>query len=208
MDPDAEPFTWPRPYVAWVGNLKPRKRPELIPRIADALAPHGIDLVVAGPAQDVRYRWLTGSQTAHPNLHHVGTPTPQGITGLLAGARCLAVTAMPEGFSNVMIQAWWGGTPTVTLDYDPDGVVASEGLGAVAGGDGPADVQRFLDHVVRFATAGATADATADDADVAASGVRAAAFARANFSADGVLDALEDLLSGLDAPGPAGGRAS
>ncbi len=197
MDPDAELFTWPRPYVAWVGNLKPRKRPELIPRIADALAPHGIDLVVAGPAQDVRYRWLTEAQAAHPNLHHIGTPTPQGITGLLAGARCLAVTAMPEGFSNVMIQAWWGGTPTVTLDYDPDGVVAGEGLGAVAGGDGPEDLQRFLEQVVRFATGEDATDRDNDDtaSEVVTSGVRAAAFARARFSADGVLDALEGLLS-------------
>jgi len=192
MDPASEPFDWPRPYVAWVGNLKPRKRPELIPRIADALARHDVDLVVAGPAQDARYGWLTGVLPQHPNLHHVGTPSPAQVTGLLADARCLAVTAMPEGFSNVMIQAWWGGTPTVTLDYDPDGLVASEGLGAVAGGDDQEHVERFLEHIVRFTT-GASPGSSSEDA-VRASGDRAAAFARARFAETAVLDALEELL--------------
>ncbi len=196
MDPVLEPFVWPRPYVAWVGNLKPRKRPELIPRIAAALAPHHIDLVVAGPAQDARYGWLTAPLPDHPNMHHVGTPSPAQVTGILAGARCLAVTAMPEGFSNVMIQAWWGGTPTVTLDYDPDGLVAAEGLGAVARGCGEEHIESFLEQVVRFATgASAEARATVGAADdVRASGERAEAFARARFAGDAVLDALEGLL--------------
>jgi glycosyltransferase involved in cell wall biosynthesis len=185
MDPAAEPFVWPRSYVAWVGNLKPRKRPELIPRIADALVRHDIDLVVAGPAQDERYHWLTGPLREHPNLHHVGTLTPVQVTGLLAGARCLAVTAMPEGFSNVMIQAWWGGTPTVTLDYDPDGMVAGEGLGAVAGGDGAADVERFLAHVVRFSI---------EERDRSSAGQRPGLFARERFGEAAVLAALEGLL--------------
>jgi glycosyltransferase involved in cell wall biosynthesis len=203
MDPTAEPFSWPRPYVAWVGNLKPRKRPELIPRIAAALAPHGVDLVVAGPVRDPRYRWLAEPVQGHPNLHHVGTPTPQGVTGLLAGARCLAVTAMPEGFSNVMIQAWWGATPTVTLDYDPDGMVEAEGLGAVAGGADAAGIDRFLDHVVHFALG-------ESDAAVAAAGARAAVAARARFAAGPVLDALEGLLDQVSGPGGPGrdvGRA-
>jgi len=182
MDPHVEPFAWPRRYVAWVGNLKPRKRPELIPSIADALEAHGIDLVVAGPAQDARYRWLTEPQAAHPNLHHVGAPSPAQVTGLLAGARCLAVTAMPEGFSNVMIQAWWGGTPTVTLDYDPDGVVVAQRLGSVAEGD----VARFISDVVRIATD--------PDPGMADAGARAAVWARAQFAPAAVLDALERLL--------------
>ena len=197
MDPGAEPFAWPRPFVAWVGNLKPRKRPEMIPLIAEALEPHGVDLVVAGPLQDPRYRWLVEPLAEHPNLHHVGSPRPAQVTGLLAEARCLAVTAMPEGFSNVMIQAWWGGTPTVTLDYDPDGVVEREGLGAVAGGRGPADVERFLAQVVRFAGEGETAT---EGAAAAGAGARAERFARSRFAPEKVIDALETLLDEVAGP--------
>jgi glycosyltransferase involved in cell wall biosynthesis len=193
MDPalaDARPFSHPRPFVAWVANLKPRKRPEHLPALADALAPYGIDLLVAGPVQDERYAWLAEPLAQHPNLHHLGVLTTPEVVALLTAARCLAVTAMPEGFSNVMLQAWWAGTPTVTLDYDPDGLVAAEGLGAVADGD----IDRFHREVLRFATG------TATDADDV--GARAAALARARFAPDVVLEGLEDLLRrAIDASG-------
>ena len=190
---DGAPFAHPRPFVAWVGNLKPRKRPELIPTLADALAPHGVDLIVVGPAQDARYAWLTGPLEQHPNLHALGALPTHEVVSLLAAARCLAVTAMPEGFSNVMIQAWWGATPTVTLDYDPDGLVRSEGLGAVADGD----VARFLDEVIRFS-----------NGDGHPAGRRAAAFARERFAQGRVLDELEVLLTrAVSAARPHGGRA-
>lgn len=183
MDPAQVAFDWPRPYVAWVGNLKARKRPELCLDIARALAPHGIDLVVAGPVQDERYRWLTRPVPHVVNLHHVGQLTPAEVTGLVAGARALAVTSMPEGFSNVMIQAWWGGTPTVTLEYDPDGLVGAAGLGAVADGD----VERFLAETVRIARD--------EDGAGSAAGVRAARLARERFAQGPILDRLEALLA-------------
>ena len=190
---DGPSFDHPRPYVAWVANLKPRKRPDLLPALADALAPHGVDLVVAGPAQDARYAWLTRPLPDHPNLHHVGALGTREVVALVAGARCLAVTAMPEGFSNAMIQAWWAGTPTVTLDYDPDGLVAAERLGAVADGD----VAGFHAEVVRFAT---------DDAAAREAGARAARLARDRFGAEGVLDALERLLTDAVDTRPVSGR--
>lgn len=180
MDPRVEAFAWPRPFVAWVGNLKSRKRPELIPAIADALAPHGADLLVVGPAVDARAAALLDA-AGRPNLHRLGPFTPTQVSGVLAAARCLAVTARPEGFSNVMIQAWWGGTPTVTLDYDPDGLVAGRGLGACADGD----LGTFLAEVVRFAQGGP---------DVDAAGARARRLARERFEAEGSLDRLEELL--------------
>jgi len=179
------PFVHPRPFVAWVGNLKPRKRPELIPTLADALAPFGVDLIVVGPAQDLRYAWLVGPLDQHPNLRALGALPTAEVVSVLAAARCLAVTAMPEGFSNTMIQAWWGGTPTISLDYDPDGLICDERLGAVADGD----LGRFLTEVVRLA--GDSADATEERR---AAGARAAFVAHARFAQGPVLDALERLL--------------
>jgi glycosyltransferase involved in cell wall biosynthesis len=184
MDPTltaAPPFHHPRPFVAWVANLKPRKRPELLPGLAHALAPHGVDVLVAGTVQDQDYAWLTRPDPAHPNLRYLGALTTPEVVALLAAARCLAVTAMPEGFSNVMLQAWWSGTPTVTLDYDPDGLVRSEGLGAVTDGD----VQRFNEEVLRLAV---------DNALSSGIGERARSLARARFDASEALDGLEALL--------------
>jgi len=186
MDPTSTPFSWPRPYVAWVGNLKPRKRPELIPLLAATLEPAGIDLLVAGPVQAGTYPWLREEDgrlvTDIPNLVMLGAIAPREVTGLVAGARCLAFTGMPEGFSNVMIQSWWGGTPTVSLDYDPDGLIAALGLGAIAGGDVPT----LLEEVRRHA---------ADEELSREVGARAQRYAHAAHDPDRAVELLEQLLS-------------
>jgi len=181
VDPAVDPFTWPRPYVAWVANLKARKRPEQIAPLAQRLEAHGIDLLVAGAVQDPRYASFANLDRAIPNLHPLGQLGPAQAAGLIAGARCLAVTARPEGLSNAMIQAWWHGVPTVSLDYDPDGAIAGLGLGAVCGGDSEA----FRDQVVAHAT----------DAGLASeAGTRAREHARERFDRAANVVRLEELL--------------
>jgi len=181
VDPTVVPFTWPGPYVAWVANLKPRKRPEQLIPIARALAPHGVDLVVVGGVQDARYDALSRHDPAVANLHPLGLLPQAETSGVIAGARSLAVTTRPEGLSNAMLQAWWHGVPTVSLDYDPDGLVAGEGLGAACEGD----VGRFLREVVRHAT---------DDEVRRAVGRRAATLAHERFTLERSFTALELLL--------------
>jgi hypothetical protein len=176
----ASPFTWPRPYVAWVANLKRRKRPELIERIAERIAPHGVDLLVAGAVHEERYRDLLAG--AGDAVHHLGVLDQAAVNGLVAGARCVAVTAEEEGFSNVLIHAWWNGTATVSLEHDPDGLIATHDLGTSAEGH----LGSLLDGIERCVT---DPDATAQ------AGSRAAALARRLFAADANLDALESLLA-------------
>lgn len=179
--PQVTPFVWPRPYVAWVANLKGRKRPEQLVPLARALATEGIDLLVAGGVQDERYRGLAEHDPKVPNLHPLGLLSPTGAAGLIAGARCLAVTARPEGLSNAMIQAWWHGVPTVSLDYDPDVTIATHGLGAVCGGDAAAFRAAVLDH----------ADGGVKGRDA---GSRAQAYAQDRFAIGRNVALLEDLL--------------
>jgi glycosyltransferase involved in cell wall biosynthesis len=181
VDPSFIPFAWPRPYVAWVANLKPRKRPEQLVPLARALAQHGLDLLVAGAVQDARYASLTDVDPPQPNLHVLGALPPAEAAGLIAGARCLAITVRPEGLSNAMTQAWWHGVPTVSLEYDPDGAIAAEGLGAVCGDDPVA----FRVAVIAYAD---------DSEDTRAAGLRAKAYARARFARERNVDLLEDLL--------------
>ncbi len=181
VDPSTGPFVWPRPYVAWVANLKPRKRPEQLVPLARALAEHGLDLLVAGAVQDARYASLSGTDPAPPNLHVLGALPPAEAAGLIAGSRCLAVTVRPEGLSNAMIQAWWHGVPTVSLEYDPDGAIAAHGLGAACGDDPVA----FRAAVIAHADGGELGRAA---------GARATAYAQARFARERNVDLLEDLL--------------
>jgi len=182
VDPAIVRFEWPRPYVAWVANLKPRKRPEQLVPLAAALARSGLDLLVAGAVQDARYASFAFHDPAVPNLHPLGLLPPAQAAGLIAGARCLAVTARPEGLSNAMIQAWWHGVPTVSLDYDPDDTITTEGLGEVCGGDPVA----FRAAVLTYAD---------DGGEVArAAGVRAQQYAQERFARERNGALLEELL--------------
>lgn len=181
VDPTAVHFAWPRPYVAWVANLKPRKRPEQLIPLARALAASGLDLVAAGAVQHPRYATFADGPGAPENLHVLGPLPPERAAGLIAGARCLAVTAREEGLSNAMIQAWWHGVPTVSLDYDPEGAIASEGLGAVCGGDPTA----FRTAVAAHADAGEIAREA---------GERARSYAQDRFGRARNVALLEELL--------------
>lgn len=182
VDPTIALFPWPRPYVAWVASIKARKRPEQLAPLAHALAEHGIDLLVAGRVSDDRYDSLATYDSAVPNLHPLGPLPPAEAAGLIAGARCLAVTFRPEGLSNVVIQAWWHGVPTVSFDYDPDGAIVQHGLGALAAGDAEA----FRASVILHATEAAPREEA---------GRAARIYAQERFGWERNVERLESLLS-------------
>ncbi len=179
-------WAWPRPYVAWVGNVKPRKRPEELQRLAGPLAEHGVDLLVVGALVDVRYQDLFGSGAAGPNVHALGGRRLDEVLAIVAGARALIVTAREEGFSNVLVQAWWQGIPVVSLGYDPDGLIARHGLGVVCG-----------ENRAVFREAVVAAGRSRGGHDPAA----IASFARETFGVDENLDALEALFRDVIAAG-------
>jgi glycosyltransferase involved in cell wall biosynthesis len=140
------PFSWPRPYVAWVANLKASKRPELCVELARHLLPHGVDLVMVGRLVDPAYSWLEGYAIAPENLHYIGPRSVEEVSGVLAGALALVHTCMPEGFPNIFIQSWQQATPTVSIEYDPGGIIKTHALGYVS----EADERRFHQDVLRL----------------------------------------------------------
>jgi glycosyltransferase involved in cell wall biosynthesis len=190
MSEERDAFTWPRPYIAWVGSIQQRKRPELLPLLAATVEPLGVDVIVAGALREERYRALLERPRAPMNLHHVGVLRVAEVNGLLEGARLLAMTAAEEGFANVLIQAWWYGTPVVSLDYDPDGLIRDHGLGIVCGGDRT----RFADAVRTVAGPRSAEDETVDE-----DRRRTRDFARAEFASAPTLDRLESLLEDVAA---------
>jgi glycosyltransferase involved in cell wall biosynthesis len=128
-------FSWPRPYVAWIANLKAAKRPEMCIGLARQLLPCGIDLVMVGRIVDPKYQWLDQPAKTSANLHYLGSRSPEEVNGILARSLALVHTCMPEGYPNIFIQAWQQGIPTVSLEFDPGGIIEKHGLGYVSGGD-------------------------------------------------------------------------
>lgn len=181
MSEEAVPFHWPRPYVAWVANIKPAKRPEMFVEATRALAEHGIDGLMVGGMQSNGYDWLSDPNRIPSNFHYLGPRGLAEVNGLLAGSRLLAHTCQPEGFPNIFIQAWLQCRPSVSLEFDPCGYIEEQGLGAVAGGD----IDTFIEQVVSWATQPERANRV---------GQRAQAFARDTFSVATMVSRVEKVL--------------
>lgn len=135
MKLESLPFSWPRPYCAWVANIKAAKRPEVAVRLAKALGQKGVDLLMVGHIQSSDYAWLAESATLPANCRYLGPRSVEEVNGILYGSLLHLHTCQPEGFSNVFIQAWLQGRPSVSLGFDPSGYIREQRLGLVANDD-------------------------------------------------------------------------
>jgi glycosyltransferase involved in cell wall biosynthesis len=133
METDSDPFVWPRPFVAWVAQLKDYKHPEDYVELARRCADTNIDFLMAGGIISSRYRWIADRQATPPNFHYLGELTPRAVNGLLRTSLALVHTCDPEGFGNNFIQAWQQGKPSLSLRFDPGGTITRFGLGTVPG---------------------------------------------------------------------------
>ena len=178
------PFTWPRPFVLWVANIKPHKQPEKYLDLARALPDAGVDFLMVGQIQDVAYDWLKDAHKDLSNFHYLGPKTPEEVNGMLEQALMLAHTCKPEGFPNNVIQAWQKGRPVVSLAFDPGGYIDKEGLGGYADNDWT----RFVEQVRVFI----------ERPDLQAqTGARAQDFAARTFSADRMAEQIETFAQEL-----------
>ena len=123
------PFFWPRPYVAWVANLKQCKNPEHFLGLAHSLRDLPIDFLMAGAVQHEGYAFVEHRQQLPENVFYLGPRSIAEVNGLLRGALCMVHTCDPEGFGNNFIQAWFQKTPTVSLYFDPDELIETRRIG-------------------------------------------------------------------------------
>jgi glycosyltransferase involved in cell wall biosynthesis len=124
--------------VVWVNNIKGRKRPEMFLDLAWKFKNSGWRFLMIGAMQDKsgKYNVLV-AKTKEENkmFEYFGGKTPEGVNEILAGAKIFVNTCMPEGFGNNFIQAWFSECPTLTFDFDPDGIIEREKIGFCAFGD-------------------------------------------------------------------------
>ncbi len=167
--------------VAWLGTYKEIKRPEWFIELAHEFPDHRF--VMAGvipPPPLTQGIWRRAQEAARhaPNLSVRGFLDRAAVAELFARASLLVHTSPVEGFSNVMLEAWSYGLPTVSA-VDPDGLVTRQGLGALA-----TEYPELVREVGRLLT-----DAEARRA--------LGARARAHVESHHAPDALYDRLSGM-----------
>jgi glycosyltransferase involved in cell wall biosynthesis len=129
MNTNYEPFSWPKPYCAWISNLKQIKRPELYVKLAEEFKDSGVDFLMVGKMMKQQYQWIEDKQNIPDNLHFLGFKSPEEVNGILRSSLLHIHTCYPEGFPNVFIQAWIQQKPSVSLGYDPNGYLESKNMG-------------------------------------------------------------------------------
>jgi glycosyltransferase involved in cell wall biosynthesis len=149
IDPGySTPFQWPRPYVVWVANLKKCKNPDVYVEAARRLRDElDVDFLMVGGIHQEEYRYVAEPGRVPDNFHYLGPRTPEEVNAILAGSVMLVHTCDPEGFPGNFVQAWWQGVPTISLYYDPDGVIETHGVGRLSG-----EFDTFVEDIVDVAT--------------------------------------------------------
>lgn len=167
--------------VVWVGNVFEGRRSKGLEDLA----------VLAGALPDVTFTVVGALEAgaSGPTVRALAELSNVELTGSLphaetqrriARSRLVLNTSPSEGFSNVMLEGWSLGRPSVTLRVDPDGLLSEQGLGVCAEGD-----------VLRMAKA--VKGLLADDARREDMSARCRAYVTDRHGADRVAEAFEAL---------------
>lgn len=157
----------------WVSNLRSVKRPDVLLSVADRLPELSFHMVGGTTPGATRYFETVKAEAAgRRNVTFHGAVPYRNVSAFYSRARVLVNTSDVEGFPNTYLQAWASGTPVVAF-FDPDGVIAREGLGVTV-----RTAEEMCDAVQRL---------TGDESAWKAARQRCLAFIDRHYSEDAVL---------------------
>ena len=121
------------PEVLWAARYMPHKHPERVLQVA-ARVPEVSFRMAGGPfsgEQRVLFDEVRQAARSLPNLEVMGLVPFAEMDQHYAKATAFLCTSDSEGFPNTFLQAWNHRTSIVST-FDPDGVLAREGVGIAA----------------------------------------------------------------------------
>jgi len=117
--------------VLWISNIRSFKRPDLALELARQNPSITVRLIGGTqPGEKQYYQQIQREAAQVPNVLFDGQQPYEAVNERLAHTRVFINTSDSEGFPNTYLQAWARGTPVVAF-FDPDGVIAREGLGEI-----------------------------------------------------------------------------
>lgn len=185
--------------VLWNATYKATKRPEWFVQLARELPVHRFvmcGIVPPPPVSAAPWDAALAAAREIPHLEVRGFLPETELAALRRRAALVVHTSPVEGFSNVLLESWAAGLPTVA-GVNPDGLIEREGLGGYA-----PTYAALRGHVERL---------MADPAARREAGARARRYAAAVHAPEVVLAQLEDELDRLLERGrarPRPGRAA
>lgn len=132
----AEPAAGEPRHFLWSGRIVDYKLPERYVELAEAL-PEARFLMVATAPSDVdreRLELVRAAGRRLPNLEVLPERPRKQVLEEISRAAAVVTTSRAEGMPNTFLEAWARGVPALSLHVDPDGRIASHGLGIAAGG--------------------------------------------------------------------------
>jgi glycosyltransferase involved in cell wall biosynthesis len=118
----------------WIGRLRPEKRPLRYVELARALPEERFAMVPIVLGAEAAYRELREAAAGVENLELLERLPHAQLMAIIARSAGVVSTSAVEGMPNVFLEAWARGIPVLTLDCDPDGVIARRQLGIAASG--------------------------------------------------------------------------
>lgn len=178
----AEPRTAPGDCFLWLGRVVWYKRPLAYVDLARAV-PEARFLAVAIPVPDepALFDQLRAAADQLPNLEILEPRPRRDLASLYKRAVAVVNTSRFEGMPNTTLEGWAYGVPALTLEHDPDGLIANNGLGVFAAG--------VWDEFVRGARALWEGRQSASELSQ-----HCRAFANDRYAADGLAGAWMDVL--------------
>jgi glycosyltransferase involved in cell wall biosynthesis len=118
--------------ILWVANIKGRKQPEIFLELVRKFSGRGWSFVMVGALQNDRERYrrlIDETQDQCSDFSWLGARDVVEVDALLDEASLLVNTCQAEGFGNNFIQAWFHECPTISLEFDADGIMEREKIG-------------------------------------------------------------------------------
>lgn len=170
-------------YVLWAGRGAPIKRPWTMIEVARRLP--AIQFVMLMPVEEPLF-WRCVAQDAErvPNLKVIPGVSYFEMPAYYRDAAIFANTSAIEGVPSVFLQSAAQGTPVISLEVDPGGMLEAGGFGRCAGGD----VDRFRAAIEEYMT---------DTELVREQGLAAHAYVKRNNSPAAVEPILAAFLRGV-----------
>jgi glycosyltransferase involved in cell wall biosynthesis len=176
-----------RGCVAWIGSLKPVKRPELYLELASVSRALPVRFVMAGTPFGAPWEtWVENGARHDSEVEYRGALGHDEVVELLKDSVALVCTSVREGFPNTFIEAWMCETPVVSVGIDPDATLSELGLGILV--DDLAAARNAIARLVE------------DETLARDIGRRARAYVEEQHDINKVAERLNGLLEGLLGP--------